>query len=83
MKITKRQLKRIIKEEKTKLIKENASGIAYELQDQLDSLQYRLPEEINGLLSQHDRRWWDNPDLIRAVITMLDNIKGEFEGYTS
>lgn len=84
MKITKRQLKRIIKEERAKIIKENAGNeIPYALKDSLDSLQYRLPEEINGLLSQHDRKWWDNPDLIRAVITMLDNIKGEFEGYTS
>ncbi len=84
MKITKRQLRRIIQEEKAKIIKENAGAqIPHALQDDLSSMQYRLPEEINGLLAQYDRKWWDNPELVRAVIIMLDNIKGEFEGYTS
>ena len=82
MKITKRQLKRIIREEKQKLIKEQGTvGIPYEIQDTIDGWAYRSSEELNGQLSQLDRDWNLTPEIIDAIQRALDNMKAEFEGW--
>lgn len=79
MKITKRQLKRIIREEKTRL--EEESQVPWAIQDTLNSIKYNMEKEISARLSLENRMWHKEPDVVRAVITMLDNLKGEFEGY--
>ena len=76
MKITKRQLKRIIKEEKAKLIKEqNPSSEFQAIRSAIDSWSYRSEEELNGQLSQIDRRWNEDPEVIDAILQALDLMK--------
>ena len=81
MKISKRQLKRIIKEEKAKLVKEGlpAGGVPYKVQDQIDSFGYRMGEELNGMLYQLDSDWHNNADIYNAVRQMLESIKSEYQ----
>ena len=82
MKVSKRQLKRIIREEKQRLVKEQGTvGIPYAVQDAIDGWAYRSGEELNGQLSQVDRRWNENPEVIDAILRALDNLKTEFEGW--
>lgn len=78
MKITKRQLKRIIREEKQKIIAE-AVSIPYEIQDTIDGWKYRCAEELNGQLSSVDRNWHRNPEILDAIQRSLDEMKAEFE----
>jgi len=80
MKISKRQLKRIIREEKAKIV---AEGISYQIQEDLDSLGYKVGEEINGLMGQHDRRWYENPEIMNAIQTMLNDVKSQFSSFTT
>ena len=80
MKVTKRQLQRIIREERTKLT-ESESQVPWAIQDALDSLKYQMEEEINGRISLEDRGWHKDPNVVRAILIMLDNLKGEFEAY--
>ena len=77
MKITKRQLKRIIREEKVKILKEQA-GIPYAAQEVIDGWMYRSEEELNGQLSQIDRRWNEDPEVIDAILQALDLMKANF-----
>lgn len=80
MKVSKRRLKRIIREEKRKLIKEQNSGIySMEIPRVLGDFEYSLPDEIDGALNQIDRNWRDSPEIIQAVHDMLDRIKGNFQ----
>ena len=81
MKITKRQLRRIIKEEKRKLVKEQAGGIDYKIQQTLDSLGYKMSEEIDGSLSVQNRQWREDPAIVQAIIEMLDGMKAELGSY--
>ena len=80
MKITKRQLKQIIREEKEKIIKEGlpSGGLSYKIQDAIDSFGYRMSEELNGMLYQIDSEWHNNADVYEAVRRMLDNLKSEY-----
>ena len=80
MKITKRQLKRIIKEETAKLV-EQAGGIDHRIQATLDDFGYRIPEEIDGGLSVQNRQWREDPAIVQAVIEMLDSMKAELGAY--
>ena len=91
MKISKRQLKRIIKEEKAKLIKEqnpssaqpfggappNASEFEA-IRRAIDNWSYRSEEELNGQLSQIDERWNEDPEVIDAILEALDLMKANF-----
>ena len=84
MKITKRQLKRIIREEKEKLVNEGQTvGLPYKQQDALDQLSYRFSEEINAAMGQHDRNWYENPDVMNAIQAMLDDLKSQFRAFTT
>ena len=76
MRITKRQLKRIIREEKRKLTKEQ--NYSMEVPRVLGDFEHALPDEIDGALNQIDRNWRDNPEIIQAVHDMLDRIKRNF-----
>tara|TARA_B100001250_G_scaffold257825_1_gene221964 strand:+ start:245 stop:502 length:258 start_codon:yes stop_codon:yes gene_type:complete len=79
MRLTKRQLKRIIKEEKAKLIKEQNPGSEFQaIQDTIDGWAYRSEEELNGQLSQIDRRWNGDPEVIDAILEALDLMKANF-----
>ena len=80
MKITKRQLKRIIKEEKAKLIKEqNPSSEFHAIRKAIDDWSYRSEEELNGQLSQVDPGWNKNPEIIDAIQNAIDMLKDNFE----
>ena len=70
MKITKRQLRRIIKEEKEKLLSEmvNRHGIDISLQKSL------------AKLSIEDRKWWKDEKKKEAVLRMLDTLKETING---
>jgi len=74
MKITKRQLRRIIKEEKAKLLKESRA-VDYRLVDDLDSLRYNVVEEILGRVAMHNREWRNDPAIKKHLIDMLDQMK--------
>ena len=76
MKITKRQLRKIIKEEKQKILNENTS------QRTLDDLYYQFEKEINARLGSEDRKWYQNPETMESVMAMLDRLKGQMEEYS-
>ncbi len=80
MKISKRELRKIIREEKSKIINEGlpSSQVPYRIQDGLDSFGYRMAEELNGMLYQLDSNWHDNAEVYAAVRRMLENIKSEY-----
>ena len=80
MKITKRELQKIIREEKAKIIKEGlpSSQVPYRIQDAIDNFGYRMGEEINGMLYQLDSDWHNNAEIYAAVRRMLENIKSEY-----
>ena len=76
MKITKRQIKKLIREEKAKLIKEqNPSSEFQAIRSAIDSWSYRSEEELNGQLSQIDRRWNEDPEVIDAILEALELMK--------
>ena len=76
MKITQRQLKRIIREEKIKLIKEQNPGSEFQaIRNTIDGWSYRSEEELNGQLSQIDRRWNEDPEVIDAILEALELMK--------
>ena len=73
MKVTKRQLKKIIREEKAKLIKEQNPSTEFQaIHNTIDGWAYRSEEELNGQLSQIDRRWNEDPEVIDAILEALD-----------
>ena len=76
MKITKRQLKRIIKEEKAKLIKEQNSSAEFEaIRGVIDGWSYRSEEVLSKVLSQIDDRWNEDPEVIDAILEALELMK--------
>ena len=80
MKVTKRQLRQIIKEEKAKL-QEQATGVSPRLQRGLNDLESMFEREINARMSSEDRRWFQNEDVILAIAEMLDNLKDTMVEY--
>jgi len=78
MKITKRQLRRIIKEEKEKLLSEiiNRQGIDVKFQKTIDKVKWDFEKElISGKLAGYEREWWKNEKQLEAVLHMLDMMK--------
>ena len=71
-------LNRIIKEEKAKILKEQA-GFSYAIQDAIEGWAYRSGEELEGQLSQIDRDWNKNPEILDAIQIALDALKDNFE----
>ena len=80
MKITKRQLRRIIREEKAKL-QEQASGVSPAINSLLQKFESQFEMELNAALGREDVRWWQNDDVILAVADMLDNLKTTMAAY--
>jgi len=88
MKIPKKRLKQIIREEHSKVVnakkdkrlKEGlpAGGVPYKVQDQIDSFGYRMGEELSGMLYQLDSDWHNNANIYNAVRQMLESIKSEY-----
>ena len=78
MKITKRQLRTIIKEEKEKLLSEiiNRHGIDVKFQKTIDDVKWGYEKElISGKLAGNVREWWKNEKQLEAVLRMLDMMK--------
>ena len=80
MKLSKRQLKRIIKEEKAKL--QEQSGMSHGTQESIGSMQYNFEKAINSQLSLENRFWYKDDDTILAVMEMLDELKKTIEEYS-
>lgn len=80
MKVTKEQLKEIIKEERAKL-QEQASGLTGAQRRTIDDLRYQFEDEINARLSSEDRNWYKNDDVLLAVFEMLDELKETIQEY--
>jgi len=82
MKITKKQLKRIIKEEKAKIVNENyeAPGVSRAIQE-LGRLKFMFEDEINSACSRHVRDWHKNETIMREISMMLDELAAQMEKY--
>ena len=80
MKITKRQLKRIIKEEKRKLQEQPMMGgsTSEAIDRELMDLSFKLEDEIDASMGAEDPKWLSNPSTVDAVIDMLDQIVARF-----
>jgi hypothetical protein len=83
MKITKRQLRRIIKEEKAKLLSEmvNRHGVDIKFQRSLDNFKYTMEKELVATMSKHEREWWKNEKNLAAAVNMLDTLKETIIGF--
>lgn len=100
MKITKRQLRQIIKEEKAKILRESFAdavnqgraqsrareeaefgGVSPAINSLLQKFESQFEMQINAALGSEDRRWWQNEDVIRAVVKMLDDLKATMADY--
>lgn len=80
MKITKRQLHKIIKEEKAKL--QEQSGMSMNSRDNLDSIKYNFEKAINSQMSLENRFWYKDAETIQAIMEMLDELKATIEEYS-
>ena len=84
MKITKRQLRNIIKEEKQKLLKElhpsmGPSRISQDVQDTIDSWLYQSEENLSSRLGELDSTWHRSPETLDAIQVALDIMKDNIE----
>ena len=84
MKVTKRQLQRIIKEEKARLLKEQPasmgpSRISHSVQSTIDSWLYQSEENLNGRLGEIDSTWHRSPEILDAIQVALDIMKDNVE----
>ena len=86
MKISKKQLKRIIKEEKAKIAKEsyevgsNIPGVRKAVQE-IQGLKFMFEDEINSSAARHVRDWYKNETIMREISMMLDELAGQIEKY--
>ena len=80
MKITKRQLKRIIKEEKAKLLKEgmNSKPVNPRLVSNMDDAFYDFKRNLEGALGAADSKWWENPAVLELIKEKMDELLGEY-----
>jgi hypothetical protein len=80
MKITKRQLRRIIKEERAKLLEQ--AGLPRESRERLNQMRYDFEKAISSGLGLSDRFWYEDPETMQAVMDMLDDLKAQMEEYS-
>ena len=80
MKITKEELKQIIKEERAKL-QEQASGLTGAQSRAIDDMKYHFEKEISAKMSLENRFWYREDDVILALIEMLDELKTTIQEY--
>ena len=80
MKITKEELKQIIKEERAKL-QEQASGLTGAQSRAIDDMKYQFEKEINAKMSLENRFWYKEEDVMLALLEMLDELKATIAEY--
>ena len=80
MKITKKQLKRIIKEEKAKLLEEgmDSKPISRQLRSNMDDAFYDFKRNLEGALGAADSKWWENPAVFELLKEKMDELLGEY-----
>ncbi len=80
MKITKKQLKRIIKEEKAKLLEEgmDPKPISRQLRSNMDDAFYDFKRNLEGALGAADSRWYENPAVFALIKEKMDELLGEY-----
>ncbi len=77
MKVTKRQLKQIIREEKARLLEERQEP-DYKVVMAIDNFKYDIQKSLNAKMSLENRIWYKNPENIKAIFEMLDEVKAHF-----
>lgn len=80
MKITKNQLRKIIKEEKAKLNEQG--GMTRDQRERIGQMRYDFEKAINSGMSLSNRFWYKDDDTVLAVLEMLDELKAEIEAYS-
>ena len=80
MKVTKEQLKEIIKEERAKLL-EQASGLTGAQSRAIDDMKYQFEKEINAKMSLENRFWYKEDDVMLALLEMLEDLKATIAEY--
>ena len=80
MKITKRQLRQIIKEEKAKLLEEGMDPrpVDPQLVSNMDDAFYDFKRNLEGALGMVDSRWWENPAVFELIKEKMDDLLGEY-----
>ena len=77
MKTTKRQLRRIIKEEKASLVKEMISGgKGGGLGNVVDRMEGLIDDEMLRL--SQEEYWYDNPENMALVLAWIEDLKSRF-----
>ncbi len=77
MKITKTQLKQIIKEEKDKLLKESRSFNLYEIEEIIDEM---LGGRADGYLAKQLEEWWERLQDDPAFMNLGKDPSDKFSG---
>ena len=77
MKISKKQLKQIIREEKARLLEERQEP-DYRVVMAIDNFKYDIQKSLNAKMSLENRIWYKNPENIKAIYEMLDEVKAHF-----
>ena len=80
MKITKRQLRQIIKEETAKL--QEQDGMSRMSRQHIENMQYDFEKAISSKLGLENRFWYRDDDTVLAVMEMLDDLKRTIAEYS-
>ena len=75
MKVTKAQLRQIIKEEKAKLQERATFGLTSAEKRSIEDMKYQFEKEINAKMSLENRFWYKEDDVMLAVLEMLEDLK--------
>ena len=80
MKISKRQLRRIIREEKQKL--QEQDGMSRMTRQYIDDMRYDFEKAISSKMGLENRFWYKDDDTVLAIMEMLDELKATIEEYS-
>ena len=80
MKITKKQLRKIIKEEKAKLLEEgmDPKPLSRQMRSNMDDAFYDFKRNLEGALGAADPKWWENPAVFELLKEKMDELLGEY-----
>ena len=81
MKITKEELKQIIKEERAKLQERATFGLTSAEKRSIEDMKYQFEKEINAKMSLENRFWYKEEDVMLALLEMLDELKATIAEY--